>query len=336
VEFARCIDPDVYVLIGEGISAKDNPHILDLRLEQARRFIPWAKVGTNKLIPEEFKGDWPRWLLLNVNNIFPEARIDKVVAGPDYSLTGWEKYGVEVIKVPERFFKDSGTKYRKSKGFSIITNFGCSRECFFCAWKKQNHRLQNRKNEIDWGYLDWCIGNYQGYKISISGGGDPLFNLEKNLPILSRIVRIAERHRKLVDLHTNEDLLDKLEVIRSLRFYQVVISASEISEKRAIEIAKLAKFCQVRVVVVYTGQSTEWLKEWIKFYSFAERLTIRQCHGRYTDFDTIKRKLQSNFPKVHFLPDGNYNLYYMPDNKVYEDYEARKAAKDFEILKDKN
>jgi len=329
LEFARSINPEVYVLIGEGIYPEDNPFNLNLRIKQAKKFIPWAKIGYNKLIPKNFGGDWPKWLLWNLGKFYPNAKITKVVGGPDYNVSGWEKYGVDVVKTSKRFFGDKGAQYRKSKGFSVITNFGCGKNCFFCAWKNQNHKLKTEENKINWEYLDWCISKYKGYKISISGGGDPLFNIKKNLYALKKIAQTAEKHKKLVDLHTNENLLDKIETVKRLGFYQVVVSSHILSEVRKKELSELMKFCQVRVVMIYANQSMDYVEKWIKFYSFAQRITIRECRGIDTDFYKVKKELQYKFPQVYFLSDGDYNFYYMPDNKVYKSYEAEEEASEF-------
>lgn len=65
------------------------------------------------------------------------------------------------------------------KYLSIITNFGCHYKCPYCIVKKNN--LNIPKTTIN-GLRE--LGNI--YKknscniISISGGGDPLYNYEKN------------------------------------------------------------------------------------------------------------------------------------------------------------
>lgn len=216
----------------------------------------------------------------------------------------------------------------QQKNFSIVTNFGCAKRCFFCAFA--NHRLKMERQPIDWDYLDWCLGRFTGQKVSISGGGDPLYKLEENLSTLKKIVAICRNHGHQVDLHTNEDLLDKLTVIKLLGFHQIVVSTHTISEIRKEELTQLLKFSRVRAVVVYVGQNSDWVRQWIEFYSFVSKLTIRECRGVVADFNKIRQTLQNEFPQVRFLADGDYNYYFMPDNFVYDDYEATKLAREFQ------
>jgi len=221
-----------------------------------------------------------------------------------------------------------GTLCCQGRNFSVVTNFGCAKRCFFCAFA--NHRLKQERRAIDWDYLDWCIGRFTGPKVSVSGGGDPLFELGRNFSTLEKIVAICRNHSCQVDLHTNEDLLDKLATIESLGFHQVVVSTHTISEVRREELTRLLKFARVRAVVVYVGQSPDWVRQWIQFYSFVPKLTVRECRGVVADFNKIRQTLQSEFPQVRFLADGDYNYYFMPDNLVYDDYEATRLAQEFQ------
>lgn len=204
---------------------------------------------------------------------------------------------------------------------------------FFCAFA--NHRLKQERQTIDWNYLDWCIRRFTGQKVSVSGGGDPLFGLERNFLTLEKIVAICRNHNRQADLHTNEDLLDKLAVVESLGFHQVVVSTHTISEVRREELTRLLEFSRVRAVVVYVGQSCDWVRQWIQFYSFVPKLTVRECRGVVADFNKIRQTLQSEFPQVRFLADGDYNYYFMPDNLVYDDYEATKLAQEFQRKEEK-
>lgn len=237
-----------------------------------------------------------------------------------------------ITQVRKKKSVTDGVLCRQERNFSIVTNFGCAKRCFFCAFA--NHRLKHERRTIDWDYLDWCIRRFTGPKVSISGGGDPLFELRKNLPTLERIVAICRNHGRQVDLHTNEDLLDKLAVIESLGFHQVVVSTHTISEVRREELTQLLKFSRVRAVVVYVGQSLDWIRQWIQFYSFVPKLTVRECRGVVADFNKIRQTLQGEFPQVRFLPDGDYNYYFMPDNLVYDDYEATKLSQEFRRKED--
>jgi hypothetical protein len=186
--------------------------------------------------------------------------------------------------------------------------------------------LRNTHQEIDFDYLSWCYGKYKASKVSISGGGDPLYNIGENYNILSQIIKSSPYS---VDLHTNENLLDKLSFLKSLAPNQIVVTTNEISEIRILELERLLEFTKVRAVLIYLNQSLEFIQKWSQIYSFVPRLTIRECWGMKTNFNDIKILLQPKFPKIRFLEDGDYNYYFMPDNTVYDDYQATKISKIF-------
>ena len=213
------------------------------------------------------------------------------------------------------------------RNFSVITNFGCKRKCFYCAFSC--HKFQELSSQFDWSELERCIKMYEGKKIIISGGGDPLFELENNHLTLEKIVKLAKKHNKVVDIHTNENLLDKIDFLHGLGINQMVVSTHSIIDERKEEFEKLLKFCKVRAVLVYTGQEKWWLRGWLKYYSFVPKLTIRECRGYNFGFNSIPKAFTTEFPQLILLPDGDYNYYYMPDNKVYENYEATILAEMF-------
>ena len=203
-----------------------------------------------------------------------------------------------ITQVRKEKFESDSTLCCQERNFSIVTNFGCAKRCFFCAFA--NHRLKWEKQTIDWDYLDWCIGRFTGPKVSVSGGGDPLFELKENFSTLEAIVAICHKHNRQVDLHTNEDLLDKLAMIELLGFHQVVVSTHTISEVRREELTRLLRFSRARVVVVYVGQGSDWIREWIQFYSFVPKLTVRECRGVVVDFNKFDRRFKTNFRKLDF------------------------------------
>lgn len=216
------------------------------------------------------------------------------------------------------------------KNFSVVTNFGCKNKCFYCAFSC--HEFKKLYSQFDWPELERCIKMYKGEKIAISGGGDPLFELENNHLVLEEIVRLAKKHNKVVDIHTNENLLDKMDFLRDLGVNQMVVSTHSISNVRKKEFEILLDFCKVRAVLVYTGQEMQWLREWLKYYFFVPKLTIRECRGYNFDFNSISKTLTTEFPQLMLLPDGDYNYYYMPNNKVYDNYEATILSEMFKKL----
>ena len=85
---------------------------------------------------------------------------------------------------------------------SIITNFGCNKKCWYCIWK--NHKLNNYK-KIDYSKLeDFLVKNKSFGKVSLSGGGDPLYNYFNNITFWKFIINITKRLNLKLDIHTRE------------------------------------------------------------------------------------------------------------------------------------
>ena len=85
-------------------------------------------------------------------------------------------------------------------GFSIITNFGCTKKCSYCVWRNKPHPLKDLRttNEnTDWDRLLWYASDYD--KISVSGGGDPLNEFDENKEWWNHLI---ENYRGKIDVHT--------------------------------------------------------------------------------------------------------------------------------------
>ncbi len=87
------------------------------------------------------------------------------------------------------------------KYMSVITNFGCHYSCPYCIVK--NNNLQIPKSTIDGlNSLEEEIKKNQCNWVSISGGGDPLWNLENNVEWYRKFFDIT-LHKVQIELHTS-------------------------------------------------------------------------------------------------------------------------------------
>ena len=87
------------------------------------------------------------------------------------------------------------------KYLSIITNFGCHYKCPYCIVK--NTGIDVPKTTI--GGLDKLVENINKYEcnwVSVSGGGDPLHNLDDNASWYYKLFEIVPDDVKL-ELHTS-------------------------------------------------------------------------------------------------------------------------------------
>jgi len=198
---------------------------------------------------------------------------------------------------------------------SIITNFGCNKDCWYCIWKK--HTLKNVNLKTDWLKLEEFLNknNYKG-KVSISGGGDSLFEYAKRQRWWNNFFELAHKYNMLVDIHTREKLVDD-------KFWKKINKCSFSSDVLYQDIRYLRylnELVEVRIVHVVTAKTTNAVIE--AFLSFQAEMdcqfTIKELigfddNGRY---EQIKRK----YPFIYYLDAGDYNTYYMPDNTVKEKF----------------
>lgn len=309
----------------------NNPFSYDFRkkifLDNLKDFEGRITITTHKCIKPTFQGCLPP----TYENAKKFGKIDLVIGGPELPKEVkefWKTKGIKTEIVNKRFFDISGTEIKKvhnskSLGFSIITAFGCKYNHGYCVWKRF-HKLNNLKTTCEntnWIKLDELIHWYSGNKINVSGGLDPLYNFTKNKNWWEKLFEICKKYNKLVDVHTREFIFDKsfLENIN-----KIVFSFDNLEEIRH-EIVKYPKNVKIRLAKIITQETSfEELKEIIEFCKKNNfEITFKEIYG-FDDkgnFNQLKNKLSKiyNFKKdkIVFLKHKDYNLYFMPDNKVY-------------------
>ena len=88
------------------------------------------------------------------------------------------------------------------KCLSIITNFGCHYKCPYCIVKKNGINIPKTTVKS----LDTLLETYKsgGYDyISISGGGDPMFEFDKHMDFYDRLFSICRENNIKIELHTS-------------------------------------------------------------------------------------------------------------------------------------
>lgn len=207
------------------------------------------------------------------------------------------------------------------KCLSIITNFGCHYTCPYCIVKNNNicvptttiEGLDNLKQTI----LDNDIN-----VVSISGGGDPLYDFEKHLDWYDKLFDILEDVGIPCEMHTS--------YINSgfpmQRFNKVVYHL-----RGKWQLNRINKFGsqKVRVVYVVTDTMNENdildISDYIESNKQIDELTFRQMVNK--DYE-LSYHLHDFLKKGHkkfwwYVEQCDYNLYYA-ENKVYEKYKDLK------------
>ena len=212
----------------------------------------------------------------------------------------------------------------KDKYLSIITNFGCHYKCPYCIVKKNNLKipsttvegLNNLKKEFDKNKCNI---------ISISGGGDPLFNWYKHTDWYDRLFSICEESNIPIEMHTSYTTSSLNALYFHLeKFYRVVYHLNSITQLR--EIYRRGNEI-VRVVFVVTEDFTEKdileISDYVKESSEIDELSFRQLvDENYETKFYLHQFLQKKHKiKWYYIQQNDYNLYYC-ENKIYTTYKS--------------
>lgn len=199
------------------------------------------------------------------------------------------------------------------KYLSIITNFGCHGKCPYCITKTNNIAVP--KTTIDglknlYGYL------YPKYNIvSVSGGGDPLFQYEKNIEWYRTLFKILDGIP--LEMHTSY-MTDE----STFPFYdckRVVYHPNSFSQLQHIH---RTGHEVVRVVYVVTEDFTlETIMNIALYVSQSkdiDELSFRQLvKPDYETTDYWQDFLELGHKKLwYYIKQCDYNDYYA-ENKIY-------------------
>lgn len=328
---------DSRIIISLDVRRKDESNPFSYRFRR-KIFLENLSCYKNRIIITKHKCKnftYSGCLLPTYENAKMYGKIGLVIGGPDLpreSVEFWNKKNIRVETLSKRFFDLSATDIRKTMnakklGFSIITNFGCKYNHWYCVWKNF-HKLKNFHTTFentDWEKLDELIKWYPGKKINVSGGLDPLYNYRKNRKWWNRLFRVAEANGKLLDVHTREFVFEKSFLSK---VNKLVISFDDLEEIRHQVVRYCSKQIKIRLAKVITGETT--LEELIKIVDFGKKygfqITFKELYGfdDKKNFFKLKNKMKKLYDfkklKIRFLEHGDYNIYYMPDNKIYEKF----------------
>lgn len=201
------------------------------------------------------------------------------------------------------------------KYLSIITNFGCHGKCPYCITKTNNIAVP--KTTIDglknlYGYLH-PVKKYN--IVSVSGGGDPLFQYEKNVEWYRTLFKILDGIP--LEMHTSY-MTDET----TFPFYnckRVVYHPNSFSQLQHIHRTGNEK---VRVVYVVTEDFTfETIMNIALFVSQSkdiDELSFRQLvKPDYETTDYWQDFLELGHEKLwYYIKQCDYNDYYA-ENKIY-------------------
>lgn len=206
-----------------------------------------------------------------------------------------------------------------NRKISIITNFGCRANCWYCIWK--NHKLEHTHPDTDWVKLEQFLEQYKDKgKVSLSGGGDCLYKFDQIRDWWNKFIPLIESKHMLLDVHTREKFLDFGWIKNHIN--RVVFSSdhldipnhniSKVPDRQYLKV--LSKFTKIRIVHLITKNTSIGMIE--DYLNFQQELNCQFTIKQLVNYDDggMYQLIREKFPDIFHLDDGDYNIYYMPDN----------------------
>lgn len=212
-----------------------------------------------------------------------------------------------------------------SKALSIITNFGCHFRCPECIVK--NNHIEVPKTTLEGlnGLADAFIKSHCD-KITISGGGDPLFQYERNVEWYRKLFRtrleISKRRGRLIDVEMHTSYLTDQ---TPFPFYSCRRAAYHVHTIEDLKHVYRTGEEIVRVVFVvtpdYTIEDILNIAEYVKNSSEINELSFRQyVDADYNTVPHLEKYLKLGHKKLwYYIEQNDYNLYYA-ENQTYTRY----------------
>lgn len=214
-----------------------------------------------------------------------------------------------------------------SKGFSIITNFGCKTGCSYCIWKQHSMygKEFSQKKYID--AVDKFIRNdVTADKFSISGGGDPLNNFDKNELFWEHIINTCHDTNKKFDIHTSYDNWEDIKIYSRYINRMVLHSTPEKIFRQIDKIIEYDKTFLIRVNFVVTPNINISVLKLVEPILMNKGIQISYRELVSDDETPIPDEVVEfcstigRYVHGRYVKQEDYNIYLMPDGNKYDKF----------------
>lgn len=203
---------------------------------------------------------------------------------------------------------------------SILTNFGCHWGCRYCVYRENGINIpKTNYRTFGWKQLEEQFQIHRGETVSISGGGDPLYNYgDDNTTIFYGILfDLAKEYDIKLEMHTsmlNQDFpYDKFE--------RVVFHLTMPTQLSLINNSVMKLPEKVRAVFVVQDYYTKSLLFKISRFALQDdnvvsELSFRQMINREGQAEYYLHDFLKEYHGVlwHYIEQSDYNDYFVEDH----------------------
>ncbi|MFR2887912.1 MAG: radical SAM protein [Clostridium butyricum] len=203
---------------------------------------------------------------------------------------------------------------------SILTNFGCHFGCSYCVYRENGINIPKTDyRTFGWGTLEEELKKHKGELVSISGGGDPLYNYDNNKGFYEKLFLLLERYDCRLELHTSiVDPYFNYKDFEKVVFHFTMPNQITMLDGLANEYMTLPK--NVRVVYVVQEHYSKHLIDeivsevnsswWITELSFRQMIG-KDGEAKYYLHDYLKQGHQKDW---YYIEQSDYNEYFVNDH----------------------
>ena len=196
---------------------------------------------------------------------------------------------------------------------SILTNFGCHWGCRYCVYRENRINIKHTTLEtFGWKELEEQLKLHKGELISISGGGDPLYDYESNKYFYIKLFNLLNNYNCKLELHTSmliEDFpYDKCERVV---FHLTMPTQIGLINNRLFKLPKLVR----AVYVVQDYYNKALINQIVKY--------VKDCRNSINEL-SFRQMIDSNGNATYYLHDhlkeGHMKDWYYIEQSDYNDY----------------
>lgn len=199
---------------------------------------------------------------------------------------------------------------------SILTNFGCHWGCRYCVYRENGIKIPHTDvYTFGWNELEEELKKHEGELVSVSGGGDPLYNYKEdtfNQLWYERLFELLKKYNCTLELHTSF-LIESFPYDKCERvvFHLTMPTQMFQINRRLYRLPNL-----VRAVYVVQDYYTEALINYIAKVSIKNDNAINELSFR----QMIGNNGETEYYCHDYLKEGHLGLWYYIEQKDYNEY----------------